>query len=143
MGRAARARAKNRDYVLTIRQPCARCDALVIVDHYQCFAPRPLCARCAKGVGVSNPLIPYPNAEQLPLVGQPCAINSWVPILSLTCNCDAKPALLIVGLGNLTMCPACKRGFQLHGVTQDIRTGKPPHFDLNIVLPAVEPGKPS
>lgn len=71
----------------------------------------------------------------IPLVGQPCTILTWFPTLSLVCNCEAKQPLLVVGIGNVAECPKCGRGFQLHGVMFDVRTGKPPHFELNIVLP--------
>lgn len=33
---------------LIIRLVCKSCDRLVVVDGYRCFAPRPICAECAK-----------------------------------------------------------------------------------------------
>lgn len=63
------------------------------------------------------------------------AIVGWFPTLNLVCNCEAKQPMLVVGFSNVSTCPHCGRGFQLHGVRQDVRTGEPPHFDLNIIVP--------
>lgn len=81
--------------------------------------------------------IPFAVKEGIPIVGQPLTVVTWFPTVSVTCNCDAKQPVLIVGFGNLSVCPMCGRGFQLYGVTQpDMRQNpRPPHFDINIVLP--------
>jgi hypothetical protein len=73
--------------------------------------------------------------EDVPIVGQPCTPLAWFPTVSLICNCADKQPVLLVGLGSISVCPKCGRGFQLHGVRQDIRNGQPPHFDINIILP--------
>lgn len=88
---------------------------------------------------MSDPLA-FPVPTNVPILGQPCSIGSWFPTLSLTCNCETKPALLVVGFHNVTVCPACGRGFELYGVRHDARTGQPPHFDINIVLPSARGG---
>jgi hypothetical protein len=41
---------------------------------------------------------------------------------------------MIVGLGSVAVCPSCKRGVQVLGVRQDVRSGQPAHFDINIIL---------
>lgn len=93
---------------------------------------------------MSDPL-PFPASAGVPIVGQPCKLGAWFPTINLICNCEAQSSLLIVGFKHLAICPHCGRGFELHGVQQDIRTGQPPHFDINIVLPSarVPEGKPS
>lgn len=87
---------------------------------------------------MSGPLA-FPKAADVPIIGQPCIVVSWSPTVVLTCNCEKKGTLLIVGFNLLAVCPHCGRGFQIHGVRHDIRTGEPPHFDINIVMPQAPP----
>lgn len=84
--------------------------------------------------------VPFPAAPAIPIVGQPCTVVAWFPTLNLVCNCEAKQPLLVVGFGNLTVCPACKRGFMLQAVKHDSRTPTPPHFDINVVLATSQNG---
>ena len=85
--------------------------------------------------------IPFAVKEDIPILGQPLTVLAWFPTVSVVCNCEAKQPLLLVGLGNLSVCPQCGRGFQLFGVQQsDIRTAqKAPNFNINIVLPGRRP----
>lgn len=89
---------------------------------------------------MSNDPIAFPARPDVPILGQPCTLGAWFPTLNLICNCEAKQSLLIVGFGNVSVCQSCGRGFMLHGVKHDIRTGEPPHFDINIVLPSARNG---
>jgi hypothetical protein len=75
-------------------------------------------------------------------------VHSWFPTTVVICGCEAKQPVVVVGLNAISTCPSCGRGFRLHGVRQDIRTGKPPHFDIDVVVmspasPAGEPEKPA
>lgn len=81
--------------------------------------------------------IPFAVKEDIPIIGQPLTVITWFPTVSVVCNCEAKQPVLLVGLGNLSVCPKCGRGFQLFGVTlPDLRQNpRPPHFDINIVMP--------
>lgn len=87
---------------------------------------------------MSDSRIPFSVAAGVPIVGQPCTIITWFPTLSITCNCEAKQPVLLVGIGNLSVCVNCGRGFQLIGVRQNA-TGEPPHFDIHIVMAARAP----
>lgn len=89
---------------------------------------------------MSNDPTPFPKAADVPIVGLPVKVNSWCAIFSVTCNCEAKSPLLISGLGSIAVCPGCKRGVQVLGVQQDVRSQAPAHFNVNIILPAG--GKP-
>lgn len=82
------------------------------------------------------PPIPFPGAEQFPLVGQPLTIHNAVLILNIVCNCEAKTPLLLVGLGGISYCKGCRKGFRVLGIEHDVRTGKPPHYHIDIVVPA-------
>jgi hypothetical protein len=46
MGREAKVKKAR----LIIRIPCARCGVLVVVEGYQCFMAKPICADCLKRV---------------------------------------------------------------------------------------------
>lgn len=80
-----------------------------------------------------NP-IPFAARPDVPLLGQPCTINAWIPVMNLTCNCEKIP-LLIAGLGHQVNCPKCAKGYKLNGIAHDIRTGQPPHFEIEVILP--------
>ena len=85
---------------------------------------------------------PFPvKGEGVPIIGQPCNIVSWFPTTVLVCNCEAKQPVTVIGFNNISVCPHCGRGFRLHGVQQDIRTGKPPHFNIDVVVMPPTSGK--
>lgn len=59
-----------------------------------------------------------PKKNNIPIIGQPFVIKSFVPMLQIVCNCEAKEPLLLIGNG-AGQCPACHRGFQLQGMKAD------------------------
>lgn len=91
----------------------------------------------------NNPIVPFQRPE-IPIIGQPCSMNGGFVTLSITCNCEAKQSLLIVGFGTLTTCQACGRTFRMLAYAHDLRTGEPPKIHLDIVMAAGPSGaKPS
>jgi hypothetical protein len=102
--------------------------------------------RCERGVGVSDSPAPFQVPRRgVPIIGEPCHVNAWFPTVTLTCNCLTGGQVLLVGFLTVATCPACARGFQLHSVQQDIRTGAPPHLLINVLIPGPPPegnGKP-
>lgn len=67
--------------------------------------------------------IPFPSPAHIPIVGQPCKVHGWFPTVLLSCSCEAKTPLMIVGLGAVAQCEACKRGFSISGLLHDAATG--------------------
>lgn len=72
---------------------------------------------------------------RVPIIGQPITPHGWFPTVMITCNCEAKHPLMLVGFNTTVRCPHCGRGVTLFGVTQDVRTGQPPHFEIGLVAP--------
>lgn len=60
----------------------------------------------------------------IPIIGQPFALKGWVPTVMITCNCEAKEPVLIVGVMQPAQCPACKRGFVVGAIQYNGQTGQ-------------------
>lgn len=92
-----------------------------------------------------KPPIPFTVKNSgVPIVGQPVTVLAWFPSFMVMCNCLAPAPVLIVGFGSPSYCPACGRGIRVFGARQDIRDGKGPHFDIDVILPTppVDPNAP-
>jgi hypothetical protein len=78
-----------------------------------------------------------PDNKNVPIIGQPYAIDEWYLTAVLTCKCGGQPSSCLVSsiAGMVGVCPACKRGFQLQGVQMS------PEGQLEFVV-AISEGKP-
>jgi hypothetical protein len=67
-----------------------------------------------------------PNGEiraGVPIIGQPATVKSWCGQVVVTCNCAGhEPVLLIVGV--IGQCPACRRAFQITKINFDAATNQ-------------------
>ncbi len=69
-----------------------------------------------------KPPIPFPNANQIPIVGQPFTHQGGFWTEMLTCGCEARTPLLLVG-GGVAECPACHRKVTVTSVDWNGQTG--------------------
>lgn len=84
--------------------------------------------------------IPFPNANGIPILGQPCTVHGWLPTVMLTCNCmPEKTPLLIVGLGAVAQCPACKNAYAISRIEHDGQTGAGAVQISKVILPSEPP----
>lgn len=60
----------------------------------------------------------------VPVVGQPFTVHSVIPYVCLTCNCEAKTVVVLVGLQAQAVCDACRRVFSLVTISHDPNTGQ-------------------
>ena len=63
-----------------------------------------------------------PLAGDVPIVGRPFTVNSGFPTALITCGCDAKTPVLLVGVVP-SVCPACRRVFVVQKFAFDGETG--------------------
>lgn len=77
------------------------------------------------------------NANEIPIVGQPCQFVTWFPTVVVSCNCGATPApvVVIVGAG-ISPCPACGRPFALANVAWNARSNE---LNINVAVVAKPP----
>ncbi len=71
--------------------------------------------------------------HNVPIIGQPFTFKAWFPTVSITCGCEAKESVLIVGQA-IAACAACGRGYKVQQIQFDAATGQ-----MNIALGLVTP----
>ena len=64
-----------------------------------------------------------PPVIAVPIVGQPFTVNSGFPTALITCGCEAKTPVLLVGVAP-GVCPMCRRVFVVQGFSFNGETGQ-------------------
>lgn len=77
--------------------------------------------------------------SNIPILGQAFTVKSWTPNVVIVCNCPSKEPVLLAG-NAISECPACKRAFQMQGITIDPQKGVA--FRIVMRDPAAAEGKP-
>lgn len=60
--------------------------------------------------------IQFPNAANIPILGQQCTPLCCTIIVTIRCNCDAPQIFPIDGVNAAAMCPACRRVYKIADV---------------------------
>lgn len=75
----------------------------------------------------------------VPLLGQPFAIKSWVLVLALECQqCEAH-ALIQMVAGLKVQCPSCGATYEVAGMQWSLQRGQSAKFQIVHGPPLVEP----
>lgn len=68
-------------------------------------------------------LAPFSTTTQVPILGSPFSFVQWHPTVLITCGCEAKTPILLVGR-SVGPCAACGRAFAVKQLTYDGLTGQ-------------------
>ena len=68
-------------------------------------------------------MFPKLATNNVPIIGQPFTVKTWVATVVIVCNCPGKEPVLLAG-DSVGTCSACQQAFQLHGLQIDPNTGK-------------------
>ena len=77
---------------------------------------------------------------EVPIIGAPKLLK-WLLVANITCPCEAKTPLLLVGFGSVEVCPVCRKGWTLGSIKHDARTNTG-NIQFAQVLP-IDEGRPS
>lgn len=70
--------------------------------------------------------MPLPD---VPIIGQSISVSTWFPTVQMTCLCEKRTAILIVG-ESAAVCPSCQRAYIIGAV--DYERGKPPRISIGL-----------
>jgi hypothetical protein len=105
-------------------------------------------ARIRKAVTMSNgnghkPPIAFPGAADVPILGQPFALEAWFIQILLTCKCAHPKPFLIVGQPGTAVgqCASCQQLYQLQAIGINPITGQP-HFQIAMIVAPKADGTP-
>lgn len=62
-------------------------------------------------------------ANEIPIIGQPFKVHGGFATVSMTCTCEAKTTLLLIG-ASPGACPACRRVFVVQSFAFSAQTGQ-------------------
>ncbi len=60
-----------------------------------------------------RPVIPFPPANAVPLVGQPFALKGFFPTAVIQCNCEPNGEIITLVANGATGCPRCKKVYTI------------------------------